>query len=148
MKIRYYVLAAIVAAVPVAAIAHDSDGDRGGHHRHHRGDHGRGDGPGRALLDKDGNLTLDAVKTAQAARFKALDTNGDGAISPDEMSAKALERFAAADANKDGTVTKDERKTARKEARAKWKEAHPDHNGDDAKPAEVPAAPAPTTPPN
>ena len=141
MKIRYYVLAAIVAAVPVAAIAHD--GDRGGHHRHHGGDDDR---PGRALLDKDGNLTLDAVKTAQAARFKALDTNGDGAISPDELSARALERFAATDANKDGMVTKDERKAAHKEARAKWKETHGDHDGDDAKPAETPAAPAPTPP--
>ena len=135
MKLRYYVMAAIVAAVPVAAIAHDNDGERGHHGRHHRGGEDR---PGRAMLDKDGNLTMDALRTAEAARFKALDANGDGAISPDELSARAIERFNTADANKDGTVTKDERKAARKEARAKWKEAHPDG---DAKPAETPAAP-------
>lgn len=146
MKLRYIALAGILVAVPAAALAH------GGHHG---GDHDR---PGRAQLDKDGNLTLDAVRTAAAERFKRMDANGDGQITPDEaprmferpdangdgkvtadeMALVAEARLKLADANSDGVVSKDERKAMR----AKWKEGHRGHHDRDDDDA-APAAPPP-----
>ncbi len=151
MKLRYYLLTAAFAAVPVAAFAH---GDSG----HHRGGHDR---PGRAELDKDGNLTLEAAKAASAERFKRIDANADGQITPDEAPAMferpdanadgkvtadelamlAEARLKRADANGDGVVSKDERKAMR----AKHKEGrkgHHDRDGDDDDKA-APAAPPP-----
>ena len=61
MKIRYWALAAVLIAVPAAAVAHE---------------HGEGRGPGRPELDADGNLTLDAARAASAERLKVMDTQG------------------------------------------------------------------------
>ena len=76
--------------------------------------------------NKDGGLSRDELVTARkkaaAAKFKALDANGDSRISRAEADAKAprlSKHFDQFDTNKDGYLSKDELVAAHKMAQAR-----------------------------
>ena len=135
MKTRYLALAGILVALPLAAIAHE---------------HGEGRGRGKAMLDADGNITVETVRAASAERMKRLDKNGDGVLTPDEaprlfdrpdadgdgkitaeeMAAQAEARLKRADADGDGKVTEAERQAIRE----KMGRGHGRHHGGETPP--------------
>lgn len=87
-------MAALLAGMTATAVAADDDGRRG-----HGGKGMMGPmiiGSGLTMefstLDADGNgeLTLEELQAAPAAKFAATDTNGDGALDADELKAEAM----------------------------------------------------------
>ena len=75
--------------------------------------------------DRDGFVTPQEMKAARAkanaAKLKAIDTNGDGRLSRAEVDAKApclAKNFDAIDTNKDGYLSQEELVTARNHRRS------------------------------
>ncbi len=90
---------------------------------------GEGRGPRmvfeQADLNGDGQITLEEIEGAPAARFAQTDTDGNGALSRDELLAARMSNVARnvdrflerADANDDGALSPEEMADARTEGR-------------------------------
>lgn len=104
------VLAAVLTSMPFTLLAPTAMADRG------EGPRDLGARMDMMDLNGDGQVTLDEVRGAFAARFAEHDTDGDGSLSQSEMArraqAKAVERsarrFARLDADGDGEISKAE----------------------------------------
>ena len=65
-------------------------------------------------INKDGAITREEARAAQARRFERLDANQDGTVSLEEFQAIAERHFARYDLNRDGRVTREEMAQAKR----------------------------------